>query len=83
MGVLNYQQPFIQNFTHIAQPINDLLKKGMTFIWTTQCHKALDKLISVIIDDPALTMPNPEHPFELETDASDFAIGAVLFQYDL
>lgn len=82
MGILNYQCPFIRNFAHITQPINNLLKKGTTFIWTEQCHQVLDNLINAIMDDPALTTPNPEHPFELETNASDFAVGAVLFQHD-
>ena len=52
------------------------------FTWTSQCCEALDKLISAILDDPALTTPNLEHPFKLETDASDFAVEAILFQND-
>jgi hypothetical protein len=32
--------------------------------------------------DPILMAPNRDEPFELETDASVYAIGAVLFQKD-
>jgi hypothetical protein len=28
-----------------------------------------------------LALPNPQHPFEIETDASEYAMGAVLMQY--
>ena len=79
MGILNYQRPFVKDFAKIAKPINNLLKKGVKFEWTEQCRKALDQLISQIVDDPALATPDPNVPFELETDASDFAVGAVLF----
>ncbi len=34
LGVLGYQRPFIPGFTHIAQPLTNLLKKGTTFTWT-------------------------------------------------
>lgn len=82
MGVLSYQQPFIQNFAHITHPINNLLKKGTLFEWTAACCHVLDVLISTIMDDPALTIPDLKQPFELETDTSDFIVGAVLFQHD-
>ena len=44
-----------------------------------QCCEALDRLISTIVDDPAFTTPDPEHPFKLETDTLYFAVEAVLF----
>ncbi len=43
---------------------------------------ALEQLIQDIIKDPVLTAPDPNKPFELETDASAYAVGAVLFQCD-
>jgi hypothetical protein len=43
---------------------------------------ALDKLIRIIVNDPLLTQPNPDTPFEIEIDASNFTTGAVLIQRD-
>ena len=34
------------------------------------------------MSEPVLTHPDPEKPFELEVDASNFATGAILFQWD-
>jgi hypothetical protein len=39
-------------------------------------------LIKQVAQDPILTAPNEDEPFELETDASAYAVGAALFQKD-
>jgi hypothetical protein len=44
---------------HIAQPLTKLTKKNITFHWTDQCQQALDTLISILLDDPNLTQPDP------------------------
>jgi hypothetical protein len=80
MGVLGYQCAFIQDYAKIAKSLNDLLKKGVKFNWTQECEEALDALIKQIERDPVLIAPNEDKPFELETDASSYAVGAALFQ---
>jgi hypothetical protein len=44
--------------------------------------KALDRIIDILTSAPVLTHPDPDKPFELEVDASDYATGAILFQCD-
>jgi hypothetical protein len=39
-------------------------------------------LIKQVTQDPILIAPSKDEPFELETDASAYAIGAALFQKD-
>jgi hypothetical protein len=58
------------------------LKKGQTFEWTDKCTTALDKLINIVTSDPVLQQPDQDKPFELEVDASQFALGAILYQKD-
>ena len=82
MGILGYQRPFIQGFAELAKPLTHLTKKGVPFNWTQECRDALDKLITKVTDDPELTAPDPTRQFELETDVSNFTLGAVLFQKD-
>jgi hypothetical protein len=72
----------ITGFAHIAKPLTHLLKKGQTFEWTDECTAALDKLINIVTSDPVLQRPDQEKPFELEVDASQFALGAILYQRD-
>jgi hypothetical protein len=82
LGVLGYQRAFIQDYARLAKPLHDLLKKGIKFMWTAECERALDSLIKQVAQDPILVAPNEDEPFELETDASAYAIGAALFQKD-
>jgi hypothetical protein len=82
LGVLGYQRAFIQDYAKLAKPLNNLLKKGIKFNWIKECEEALDALIKQVIQDPVLVAPNEDEPFELETDASAYAVGAALFQKD-
>jgi hypothetical protein len=43
------------------------------------CTKALDRIINILTTEPVLTHPDPEKPFKLEVDASNYATGAILF----
>ena len=80
--MLQYHQQFIKGFSHISKPIFATLKKGTPFLWTKDAEQALDELIKRITDDPQIAHPNPQQPFEMEIDASNYATGAVLFQRD-
>ena len=73
---------FIKGFSHLTQPILNLTKKDVPFQWTEECREALDKLIKIVSSDPVLLHTDEDKPFELEVDASNYAIGAVLFQKD-
>ena len=82
LGVLGYQRPFIQGFASIAKPLHDLTKKGTQFNWTQKCTDALDELIKRVTTEPVLWHPDPAKPYELEVDASAFALGSILYQRD-
>jgi len=60
----------------------NLLKKDAPFIWTPECHQALDTLIDIVTSSPVLIAPDQDRQFKLEVDASQFAIGAILWQRD-
>ncbi len=54
----------------------------MQFKWTEQCEKNFEKLKQSIADDAVLSFPQLDKLFYLHTDASEYAIGAVLSQKD-
>jgi len=58
----------------------DLTKKGIKWTWTPSCQDAFDKLKEMFTTGPILTHFDDTPPTKLETDASDFALGAVLSQ---
>jgi hypothetical protein len=48
----------------------------------SQCTKALNQLIDIILNNPSLAQPDLTKPFFLQVDASAFAMGAILTQKD-
>ena len=80
LGILNFNHAFIERFAHIAKPLTELLKKDVPFKWTSRQTQALEQLIEKVTTQPVLVYPDPEKPFELEVDASNYAMGAILFQ---
>ena len=82
LGLASYYRKFIKNFSKIASPLTNLMKKQEKFIWTDHEQKAFDTLRSLLMNTPILAFPNFARPFMLQTDASDYAIGAVLSQED-
>ena len=82
LGFGNFYRQFIWHFSELAKPLNDLLKKDNKFKWTSDCQKAFDKLKKRFTEEPVLMMPDHTRPFQIETDASKYATGAVLTQLD-
>jgi RNase H-like domain found in reverse transcriptase len=81
--VLRYQWQFIPNFSHLAHPLNELLKKNKKFEWMEECTEAVDKLIKAVTSNPVLLCPDFKKPFILEVDVSQYMMGAILYQQDL
>lgn len=80
----NYYRKFINGFAEIAHPLNKLCRKNVPFIWDSECQKAFHKLKNCLITPPLLSYPDFSHnnEFRLQTDASGFAIGAILANGD-
>ena len=38
LGLARYYRRFIENFSKIAKPMKELLKKDTKFIWTEECE---------------------------------------------
>jgi hypothetical protein len=83
LGLLNYYRRFVDNFAKIAKPLTFLLKKDTKFNWTDKCEDTFVELKKCLINPPLLKYPDwKKGNFNLMTDASQFAIGAVLEQDD-
>ena len=76
----SYYRRFIQNFSHIARPLNRLLEKDTPFNWTEECRKSFEILKDKLMQAPILGYPQDGDQFILDTDASNFGIGGVLSQ---
>ena len=80
LGFFVYYRRFIPQYAVKAKPLNDLLKKDHPFVWGEKEEQSFQTLKDCLIKHPILIYPDFEKIFTLTTDASDFAIGAVLSQ---
>ena len=80
LGLASYYRKYIKGFSTIAKPLTGLTEKNQAFIWSPECEHALQTLKEKLITAPILAYPKPGQPFILDTDASNFGIGAVLSQ---
>ncbi|CAI7776529.1 unnamed protein product [Closterium sp. NIES-53] len=80
LGFVNYVRRFVPNMARVTMPLTDLLHKGVLFIWGEREQVAFDELKKISSSPQVLRLADPSRPFEVVTDANDFAIGAVLQQ---
>ena len=69
-------------FSHITWPLSQVTKGGAKekLCWLESQHKVFVELKHCLYSAPVLTLPDLQQPFEIETDASDYAIRVVLTQ---
>ena len=80
LGLTSYYRRFVKDYAKIAKPLNDLLKKNMPFVWSNECEEAFEILKTKLITPPILGHFKPECAIILCTDASNYALGAILSQ---
>jgi hypothetical protein len=80
LGLTGYYRRFIPNFSSIAKPLTELLKKDMVFRWTDRQQEAFEALKFHLVNPPVLQYPDFTRPFVFTTDSSRNAIGCVLSQ---
>jgi hypothetical protein len=80
LGLASYYRRFIPNFSRIAKPMTELLKKGVKFSWDQKCEDAFHTLRDHLTTAPVLAQPDVSKPFDIYCDASGNGLGCVLMQ---
>ena len=88
LGFINHYRRFIQGYAKVARPLNTLIsgdnanRKKALVNWTPECQLAFDQLKDLCTSTPILAYADYKKPFQLQTDARDLGLGAVLYQVD-
>jgi hypothetical protein len=84
LGLANFYRRFMLGFSHIAWALSQITRGGgkAKFAWGRSQQQAFDDLKQCLCSAPVLSLPYLQQPFEIETDASDYAVGVVLTQHD-
>ena len=79
LGMVTHHRDVWPRRSHILAPIA-ALSGTKEFVWTPDCQKAFDEMKALMAADTLLRYPDHNKPFEIETDASDYQLGAVIKQ---
>jgi transposase InsO family protein len=80
LSLASYYRRFIEGFSTIAGPLNELLQKKTVWRWGREQREAFMALKKALCTEPVLAYPDFNLPFVLYTDASNYGIGAILAQ---
>lgn len=82
LGFINFYAKFAKNYAQETTPLLPLIRKGARCNWTEEHQEAFDRIKNLFLEVITLANPDPRKPFIVTTDASDFAIGATLSQWN-
>ena len=78
LGFANFYRRFIYNFSDIVVPLTRLTRKNIPFLFGDKQRAAFNLLKEAFSSAPILTHWVPDRPIIVETDASDYALAAIL-----
>ena len=83
LGLASYYRKFIKDFAKKSHYLTELTKEKTKFKWSKEAESEFLFLKNALSNEPVvLVHPNFDLPFRVQTDASDFAISAILSQND-
>jgi hypothetical protein len=80
LRLAGYYRRFIPDFSKIAKPMTELLKKEVKFVWDDKCEEAFCTLRALLTTAPVLAQLDNIKPFDVYCDASGTELGCVLMQ---
>ena len=80
LGFTSFYRRFVHRYAELAAPLDHLARPKTTFQWTEACENAFQKIVAKIASAQTLSLVREDLDFQLHTDASGVALGAVLSQ---
>jgi RNase H-like domain found in reverse transcriptase len=83
LGAALFFQPFVQNYSDKAAPLNDLVHKNFSWdrsTWKIDYVQKFEDFKSALMEMVTLYYPNYELEWIVQTDASEYGVGGTLMQ---
>uniref|UniRef100_A0AAV1UIC3 Reverse transcriptase/retrotransposon-derived protein RNase H-like domain-containing protein n=1 Tax=Peronospora matthiolae TaxID=2874970 RepID=A0AAV1UIC3_9STRA len=82
LGLAAYLHKYSRIYAEMTVHPNRLLKKNERCSWSAECQHSFEGIKKSLIQSPALAIADQDKPFHVVCEASIFAIGCTLMQYD-
>jgi DNA-binding MltR family transcriptional regulator len=80
LGFGNYYKDFIADYSHLTRPLHELTKKDTQWHWDDPQCIAFETLKDKFTSYPVLRNPDPSKCYILNTNMSQYAVGATISQ---
>ena len=80
LGLTAYYRLFVRSYALVASPLTNLLRDNTQFQWDERHQQAFEHLKACLTAPLLPVHPDWDKPFKLQTDASDYAIAAIMAQ---
>lgn len=80
LGLTNFVSKFINNSAEIIHPLHNLLRKNVSWNWSSSQEKAFNKIKEKISKSAKLSYYDPTKELVLENDASEYGLGTAVMQ---
>ena len=81
LGLAGYYRAFCPEFSKVAEPLTQMLRKGEPVVVTEQRLKAFNDLKHFLTNPPLLALPRDQGTFVVDCDASGHSVSAVCQQW--
>jgi hypothetical protein len=81
LGMGSWYSKYVRDLAQLAAPLNALKKKNVKYKWSDHCEKSFQAIKDAISSDTLLHFPDYSHPFYVQTDASDYGLGACIYHF--
>jgi hypothetical protein len=82
LGTTNFFRKFVRHYAEVLLPMTRLLRQGVPFVWSIDCHTSFEWIKHLLTAAPVLALPEWDSgkPFHMICDASYDGVGGVLLQ---
>ncbi|KAL0463068.1 UNVERIFIED_CONTAM: Retrovirus-related Pol polyprotein from transposon [Sesamum latifolium] len=81
LGLVGYYRRFVKDFSVVAKPLTNLLKKNAPFNWNDKCAQCFEELKKRLTSAPILALPFGDGGYVVYTDALRQGLGCALMQH--